>query len=251
VRIALITDVHANREALETVLGDIARVGVDRIVCLGDVVGYGADPVAAVELVARIVEDGGLCIKGNHDEAALIGPRGMSEGARIATEWTQRHIGDAERAFLGALPLAVQDGDMLFVHASAARPERWTYIVSADEAAESLAASDARLTFCGHTHQPALFSMLHGIAGTTGKTTTFRPMADKPVPLSPIRRHLAVIGSVGQPRDGDPRACWALLDTDTRELTYRRIPYDVEEAGRKIREAGLPEQLWVRLLVGR
>ncbi|BBE71578.1 metallophosphoesterase family protein [Oharaeibacter diazotrophicus] len=250
-RTALITDIHGNREALEAVLDDIEEVGVDRIVCLGDVVGYGADPEAVVERVARLVEDGAVCIRGNHDAAVETGGRRMSENAATAMAWTIGRLSPAHRAFLRDLPLAHEEGDVLYVHASAARPEAWPYVTSADEAAESLDATDARLTFCGHTHVPALFSILHGIAGTTGKTITFRPHADKPVPLSRIRRHLAVIGAVGQPRDGDPRACWGLHDGAGDEVTWHRVPYEVDSALRKIKDAGLPEWLALRLREGR
>ncbi len=207
-RIALISDIHGNLEALEAVLSDVADAGIDRIACLGDVVGYGADPVAVVERVGELVGQGAVCLKGNHDAAIETGTRGMNDTAAAALDWTARQLPDAHRGFLAGLPLAHEDGDILYVHASAARPATWPYVTSADEAAASLDATDARLTFCGHTHVPALFSILHGFAGTTGKTVSFRPTAGRPVPLSRIRRHLAVMGSVGQPRDGDPRAAW-------------------------------------------
>lgn len=249
-RTALLADIHANREALDAVLDDVRRTGVDRIVCLGDVVGYGPDPEACVDTVAERVADGAVCILGNHDQAIAIGTKGMSENAARAIEWTTGRLGPAERAFLQALPLAFSDGDVLHVHASADTPSDWTYVVSAEEAAESLAACDARLIFSGHTHVPALFNTLHGVSGSTGKTISFRPPADKPVPLTPIRRYHAVIGSVGQPRDGDPRACWGLYDSDARELTWRRVAYDVEATARKIVAAGLPERLATRLATG-
>ncbi len=250
-RIALISDIHGNLEALDAVLGDIAEAGVDRIVCLGDVVGYGADPVAVTERIGELVGQGAVCLKGNHDAAIETGTRGMNETAAAALSWTAQQLPDAHRGFLAGLPLFHETGDILYVHASAARSGSWPYVSTSDDAAESLDATDARLTFCGHTHVPALFSILHGIAGTTGKTISFRPIAGRAVPLSRIRRHVAVMGSVGQPRDGDPRAAWGLHDTETDELTWERVPYDVERAARKIVEAGLPERLATRLTVGR
>lgn len=250
-RVGVISDIHGNHEALEAVLDDVDEVGVDRIVCLGDVVGYGADPEAVIERIEALVARGAVCIKGNHDAAVETGTRRMSELAAVALDWTARRLSADHKAFLRTLPMAHEEGDVLYVHASAARPEAWTYVVSADEAAASLDATDARLTFCGHTHVPALFSILHGIAGTTGKTASFRPVADKPVPLSRIRRHLAVMGAVGQPRDGDPRAAWGLHDTDRDEITWQRVPYDVDRAVRKIKDAGLPDRLALRLMEGR
>lgn len=249
-RIALLADIHGNREALSACLDDIEATGVDRIVCLGDVVGYGADPQACVEAVARLVEDGGLCIKGNHDAAVATGTAGMSESAAAAIAWTVPRLDAAARGFLAALPMAERDGEVLYVHASADRPERWIYVTGADEGAASLAATDAGIVFSGHTHVPALFNTLAGVSGTTGKTVSFRPVADKSVPLSRIRRHHAVMGSVGQPRDGDPRAAWGLFDETSREITWRRVAYDIEAAARKIAEGGLPVRLAHRLAAG-
>lgn len=250
VRIGLITDIHANLEALEAVLEDIDAEGVDQLVCLGDVVGYGADPVAVVERVARLAGDGMVVLKGNHDAAVGEGTRGMSETAAIALAWTASRLGPVEKAFLENLPLVHEEGEILYVHASAARPETWIYVRDAADAAESFAATDSRVIFSGHTHVPVLF---HTLVGTlsTGKMLSFRPVADKPVPLSRIRRYHAVIGAVGQPRDGDPRACWGLYDTTTQELTWNRVPYDVEKSVRKITDAGLPEMLARRLMTGR
>lgn len=250
-RVALISDIHGNREALDAVLDDVEEVGVDRIMCLGDVVGYGADPVAVIDRIGALIEKGAVCLKGNHDAAIETGTRGMNDSAAAAIDWTIRQLPPFHRGFLAGLPLVHEEGDVLYVHASAARPGTWPYVTSAEEAAASLDATDARLTFCGHTHVPALFSILHGIAGTTGKTIAFRPVADRPVPLSRIRRHLAVMGAVGQPRDGDPRAAWTLHDTDADEITWHRVPYDVDGAARKILAAGLPERLASRLSQGR
>jgi diadenosine tetraphosphatase ApaH/serine/threonine PP2A family protein phosphatase len=250
-RTALLTDIHGNLEALHACLADMAATGVDRVVCLGDIVGYGADPQPCVEAVARLVEDGALCIRGNHDDAIGKGTAGMSESAATAIAWTVPRLDTAARAFLRGLPLAGREGEVLFVHASADRPDRWIYVTSADEGAASLAATDAGIVFSGHTHVPALFNTLSGISGSTGKTVTFRPVADRPVPLSRVRRHHAVMGSVGQPRDGDPRAAWGLFDDDAREITWKRVPYDIEAAARKIVAAGLPSRLATRLSAGR
>lgn len=250
-RLALLADLHGNLEALRAVLTDVRAEAVDQIVCLGDLVGYGPDPAAVVELIASLVDDGALCVRGNHDEAIETGIRGMSESAATAIEWTVSHLGADHRAFLKSLPMACEVGEVLCVHASADRPAEWTYVVSATEAAASMHATTASVTVCGHTHVPAHYSLLHGFAGTTGKIVPFRPAAGKPVPLSRVRQHLAVMGAVGQPRDGDPRAAWGLLDLDVRELTWRRVPYDNETTMRKIKDVGLPIRLAERLKEGR
>ncbi|WP_237151846.1 metallophosphoesterase family protein [Oryzibacter oryziterrae] len=249
-RSAIITDIHGNLEALNAVLDDIEEAGVDRIVCLGDIVGYGADPQACVEVISGLVDKGAICIRGNHDDAVAAGVSGMSESAAKAMSWTQGQLDSTARTFLARLPIAEMDGDVLFVHASANDPQSWNYMLDPSDAFASWAATDARLTFCGHTHVPALFHTLSG-ALYTGKTLTFRPQPDVEVPLAPIRRYLAVIGSVGQPRDGNPSACWGLYDSDKSTLAWMRVPYDIDAAADKIKAAGLPDRLWMRLKAGK
>lgn len=250
-RIALITDIHANREALDAVLDDIEAEGVDRIVCLGDIVGYGPDPVAAVDILAGLAERGAVVIRGNHDHAVDAGWHGMSENAARAMDWTATRLGPAEKTFLADLPLGHREGETLFVHASAHAPETWPYVLDAADAADSLAATDARLVFTGHTHVPVLFHTLVGpTAPVAARMVGFRPEPNRPVALSAIRRYHAVIGAVGQPRDGDNRACWGLWDTRAEDLTWRRVAYDVDLTIGKIQAARLPDRLWIRLLSG-
>ncbi|MCO5082014.1 MAG: metallophosphoesterase [Rhizobiaceae bacterium] len=246
-RTAFLSDIHANREAFEAVLDAVERVGVDRIVILGDVVGYGPDPEHAVETAAALVDRGAVCLLGNHDEAVLSGPRGMSENARIAVNWTRGRLERAHLDFLAGLPLTHEEDGALHVHASADEPARWHYVDSCSAAARSLSATSARLIVCGHTHLPAIF---YARPGAT--PTHFRPLDDKPAPLLSVLRHVVVVGSVGQPRDGNPAACFGLLDTQERAFTMMRAPYDAERTARKIEAAGdLPKWLAMRLLVGR
>jgi diadenosine tetraphosphatase ApaH/serine/threonine PP2A family protein phosphatase len=244
-RIALLADIHANREALEACLADVRRRGADRLVFLGDVVGYGADPEFAVDTVAEEVAAGAIALKGNHD-AAIGGPADMNDVAAAAIAWTIPRLDAAQRAFLHGLPLTASEADRLYVHASAAAPERWSYVVDAACASRSFAATDKRVTFCGHVHIPALYSL-----AATGKLLGFEPVPGTPIPLLAQRRWLGVIGSVGQPRDGVPAAGYAIYDAPVGELTYLRVPYDIAGAARKIRQAGLPEQLATRLERGR
>jgi diadenosine tetraphosphatase ApaH/serine/threonine PP2A family protein phosphatase len=246
VRVAVLTDIHANREAFEAVLADVAAHGVDRMALLGDIVGYGADPEWCCDTAAALVAEGAICVRGNHDNAAAGAAEAMSSLATRALDWTSGRLSAGQKAFLGGLPMVDEAEGVLFVHASADRPEEWSYVTSDTKAAPSFRASSARVILCGHVHVPLLAScdiggVVRGQAFRTGL----------PIPLLPSRRWLAVVGSVGQPRDGVARAGWALVDTGRAELTFRRTPYDAAGAVRKIRAAGLPEELAVRLLVGR
>lgn len=245
-RIAILSDIHANREAFEAVLEVVRKQAPDQLVLLGDLVGYGPDPVYVVEKAADLAGGGAFCIKGNHDEAAALGRTDMTENARIAIEWTRERLARAHLDFLAQLPLSSRSGDRLYVHASAVRPEKWLYIRDVDAAERCLSSSDARFIFCGHTHIPAIYYALPG-----SRPVHFRPLDNVGAPLSELRRHLVVVGAVGQPRDGNPAACFALLDTERREVTMVRVPYDHEETARKIQASGLPGWLGMRLKIGR
>ncbi len=246
VLIALLTDIHGNREALEACLAHAASLPVERYVFLGDLVGYGADPGFVVDTVQEFLARGAVALLGNHDSAAIGRSERMNDEATLAIAWTRRQLTQVQRDFLAALPLTATDGDRLYVHASAAEPSSWDYVVDERAASRSFAASDAALTFCGHTHVPALFYMT-----ATAKIAGFDPDAAVALPLNPRRRWLAVIGAVGQPRDRNPAACYALYDDGARTLTYVRVPYDIDAAAQKIRDAGLPPFLAVRLAWGR
>jgi diadenosine tetraphosphatase ApaH/serine/threonine PP2A family protein phosphatase len=240
--VALLTDIHGNREALAACLAHAAKNNVVRYVFLGDLVGYGADPGWVVDEVRAYVERGASVIMGNHDAAVLTGPRGMNPVAAAAIEWTSAQLDADQRAFLRQLPMWIEDGERLFVHANAWAPADWGYIFSIREAAWSIEATPFARTFCGHVHVPVLYSM-----DAAGKISGFTPVAGVGVPLRPERRWLAVIGAVGQPRDRNPAACYALLDDQREVLTYVRVPYDSARAAQKILAAGLPPVLATRL----
>jgi diadenosine tetraphosphatase ApaH/serine/threonine PP2A family protein phosphatase len=246
VRLALFADIHANRQAFSACL-EAARVrAADRIVCLGDIVGYGADPEWAVDTVMDLVQSGALAVRGNHDNAIGTPSENMNGAAQAAIEWTRGRLSVSQRRFLAELPLTREEDDRLYVHSEASNPVRWRYVRDSADAARSLAATGAHVTFCGHIHTPALYSM-----SAAAKMTRFVPSIDVPVQLLGGRRWLAVIGSVGQPRDGNPAAAFAMFDTETREITYCRAPYDVEAAADRIRANGLPPWLADRLSAGR
>jgi diadenosine tetraphosphatase ApaH/serine/threonine PP2A family protein phosphatase len=246
VRIAIFADIHANREAFAACLADARQRGAAPAILLGDYVGYGADPEWTVTTVMDLVDDGAIAVRGNHDDA-LANPRDtMNAQAQAAIDWTRGTLGIHERQFLEKLPLTATDDDRLYVHSDASCPRAWHYVVGADDAWRSIEATSARVTLCGHVHQPQLYA-----SEPAGRIAAFAPITDAAIPLSPGKQWLAVIGSVGQPRDGNPAASYAVLDTDRRELTYCRVRYDVAAAAAKIRSKGLPTWLADRLLLGK
>jgi diadenosine tetraphosphatase ApaH/serine/threonine PP2A family protein phosphatase len=191
-----------------------------------------------VEVITRCVEQGAIAIKGNHDEALEKMSSYFNDAARAAIEWACETLSETQNRFLSALPLTVREGDLLFVHASAAAPERWNYIDSAREARRCIDATDAGYTFCGHLHEQLLF-----FEGAQGAMREFRPVAGTPIPVRRPRRWLAVVGTVGQPRDRNPAAAYTLFDLARRELTFFRVAYDAHAAADKIRKSSLPESL--------
>ena len=243
--LAVFSDIHGNRQAFEACLKVARAKGAERFILLGDFVGYGADPEWVVDTAMELVADGAVAVRGNHDEAVNTTTETMNAEAQIAIEWTRGRLDIAQRRFLAELPMRVEDGDRLFVHSEASSPQRWHYVRSTADAAKSLIATRAHVTFCGHIHRPALYSM-----SVTAKMTGLVPKTDVSVPLLRGRQWLAVLGSVGQPRDGDPSAAFVLFDTVSCEITYCRAPYDAARAANRIRENGLPPWLADRLLQG-
>ncbi len=246
VLLALFADIHANRQAFAACLDAARAAGAARMVLLGDIVGYGGDPEWAVDTAMALAAQGAAAVRGNHDQAIGTMAETMNAEAQAAIEWTRGRLGPEQRRFLAGLPLTVADDDRLYVHSEADNPARWRYVQDASDAARSMIAVEQRVTFCGHIHRPALYSM-----SAVAKMTSFVPTAGVAIPLLPGRRWLAVLGSVGQPRDGDPAACYALYDTARHEITYCRVAYDVEAAAARIRDNGLPGWLADRLLIGR
>jgi len=246
VLLALFTDIHANRQAFAACLEAARGRGAERMILLGDYVGYGADPEWTVDTVMGLVEAGAIAVRGNHDSAIGTRTETMNAEAQAAIEWTRGRLSAPQRRFLAELPLTRQDDDRLYVHSDASKPANWRYVQSSSDAARSMLATAVHVTFCGHIHKPTLYSM-----SAAAKMTSFVPSPDVAIQLLEGRRWLAIVGSVGQPRDGDAAASFALFDTRSREITYCRVPYDVEAAARRIRENGLPLRLADRLAVGR
>ena len=236
--IALLSDIHANLEALNACLAHARAQGATRYVFLGDFVGYGADPQAVVDLVAGYLERGAIAVQGNHDAALEKRAGRMNDAAQETIDWTLGALSAASRAFLRSLPLCVRQEQLCFVHASAVRPERWDYVDDKSAAYESIRAGGAIYTFSGHVHDQMLYSL-----SAVGKMTSFRPLSGSVVPAGSHRHWLAIVGAVGQQRDNNPAAGYALFDSARKDIAFFRVPYDTEAAARKIRAAGLPESL--------
>jgi diadenosine tetraphosphatase ApaH/serine/threonine PP2A family protein phosphatase len=243
---AIITDLHANREAVQAVLDHAGAQGVDRYALLGDFVGYGADPAWVLDRVRELVAAGAVAVQGNHDAAVARGSLPtMRPEARYVIDWTRSRLDAAQLDFLSSLPLTQEQGELLYVHANAYQPAAWDYVQGRSEAVRSLHATRQRIIFCGHVHEPRLYHL-----SLIGKAGEFVPVAGEPIPLLPSRRWLVIPGAAGQPRDGNPAACYATYDDQSLQLTYWRVPYDHDSAGAKIRAAELPQSLADRLADG-
>jgi diadenosine tetraphosphatase ApaH/serine/threonine PP2A family protein phosphatase len=243
-RVAILTDIHSNLPALEAVLGAIDEAGIERRWCLGDVVGYGAQPDECAKLVSERCE---LSLVGNHDLAVTgeISVDVFSASAAAAVEWTRASAQPATLEFLKSLRPENADQEVGLYHASPRDPV-WEYVLAVDQARECIAAQSARVSLIGHSHVALWFSDGPGPPGGDGGG---QAEGGREIEVS-SDRWLLNPGSVGQPRDGDPRAAWLELDTDEWKATYHRVEYDIDRAAEAIREAGLPELLADRLYVG-
>ena len=247
-KIALLADIHSNLEALTACLAHARSQDAGLHAFAGDLVGYGADPEAVLDVVEEYRRRGSLVVRGNHDDAALseAEDEGMNPAAKRAAAWTRGILTPRHREFLASLPYFLRHGNLYLVHGSAAAPEKHLYVTDMRAASASLAcAGDASWVVCGHVHEQALY---YTVAGA--RPLPFKPVPGVAIPVPQRRRWLAIAGSAGQPRDGNTAACYAMLDTERPAITFHRVPYDWESAARKILEAGLPERLAVRLRKG-
>jgi diadenosine tetraphosphatase ApaH/serine/threonine PP2A family protein phosphatase len=247
VRYAVLSDVHGNLEALSAVMADAASEGALGILCLGDSVGYGADPAPCVDLLG---ERAVLMVAGNHEHGALglLDVGWFNAAAREAALWTRDHLGADHQTFLTGLPLASTLGEATCVHASPRRPEEWDYLLSAEDGFQAFGDFATRLCFVGHSHRPGAWSL--GSSGPAYEDLAGPAFHDHRIPFHDGRRYIINVGSVGQPRDRDPRAAYVLWDEDERSVTLRRVTYDHKAAATKILRAGLPRALADRLAHG-
>lgn len=242
-RYAVISDIHANLEALDVVLSDIAARAPDEIICLGDFVGYGPDPAASVERVRPTLAG---AVVGNHDRAALdrLDISSFNAYARAAILWTREQLNDGVRHYLDALPQGLRRPLFLAVHGSPRDPVE-EYVLDAVVAGACFEAAEFRLCLVGHTHIPGVF--IHDGERVTAKALS----TDEPLTLRPEYRYIINAGSVGQPRDGDPRSAYLWLDEDAAVAALVRLSYPVAKTQEKMAAAGLPSVLAERLAYGR
>jgi diadenosine tetraphosphatase ApaH/serine/threonine PP2A family protein phosphatase len=242
-RLAVISDIHANLEALDAVLQRAGELGATDYACLGDVVGYGADPQACIARVRALPLL--AAIRGNHDTMVATGAVDpyTNQRAAIAVKWTREVLPPADLAWLEGLPLVhVVNPRLCLVHDSPVAPGSWRYITDERDGAADLAGQDTNLCFYGHTHQP--LALKRGSGRLPFSETS-------PLRLDPAGTYLVNVGSVGQPRDGDPRASFGIYDDDRGTVELYRVEYDIAGAQAKIRAAGLPDVLAERLQNGR
>lgn len=241
-KIALISDIHANLEALEAVLRDIDSRQVDQINCLGDVIGYGCDPLACLDLVD---EHCAIKLMGNHEYAAIgvLPSNAMNLHARQSIHWTTSRLGDREIALITDFAMTAVDADCLLVHATPYEPDEWHYVLSQQEAIEGFEHFDQKLAFHGHTHLPLIFAQ--------NPDGTVRTVVGHDFDPDEESRYMVNVGSVGQPRDNDPRASYVIHDTKEEAISYHRIEYDIKTAQAKMCKADMPSMLIERLETGR
>ena len=247
-RIGLFADLHSNLEAFEACMTRAKELGVTRMVFLGDIVGYNADPIGVIERVADLVDTKkAIAILGNHDEAVFKDScNHMNASANAAIEWTKSQLSDAHVQFLKDLPLIVNEEKICFVHASAYNPTDWNYVTDSMSAWRCAQSSGKSYTFVGHAHEQALFYQ-----SAVGKLIRFAPHPGDEIPVLHHRQWVGVVGSLGQPRDGNPEACFAIFEPEAEVLTFHRTAYDHYTAADKVRRAGLPEDLANRLITGK
>lgn len=244
-RCAFISDIHGNHEALSAVLADIKQKGIKKIFCLGDTVGYGADPAQCLAEVSGLTDQ---VVAGNHDHGAvgLLDLSSFNLNARKAAEWTGKKLRSGDKDVLKKLPLYlksnIQGNGILMVHSTPNKPEDWHYILSLDEAEYQFENFSEKICVIGHSHQPVFWECdARGKCSIAGREY---------VHLENDRRYIINVGSVGQPRDGDPRASYAICDGERMEVAIRRVEYDIKSAQEKIIRAGLPVRLAERLSPG-
>lgn len=239
-RYAIFSDLHANLEATEAVLADARARDCTDFVCLGDVVGYNANPHDCVEIVQKL-----KCpvVKGNHDEQATLSEssRGFNALAEAAINWTRDHLTNEDKEWLRTLPLTQQVRDFTIVHATLDTPGQWGYVFNSLDAVASFACQQTTVCFFGHTH----------VAGAFVRDDSVKKVKVDQLTIEESNKYFINVGSVGQPRDGDWRAAYCIYHLDNNVVEQRRVEYDLAAAQQKILKAGLPRMLAERLKLGR
>ncbi|MBQ4315193.1 MAG: metallophosphoesterase family protein [Lentisphaeria bacterium] len=267
-KIAVLSDIHANGEAFSVVLDKCHSIGVEKYVSLGDIIGYNADPAACVQAAKELFFV--AMVRGNHDDYlknyGQLNESGFNPVARAAIQWTRTQLSEEDINWVANAPYRAQLPGMTLVHATLDTPENWGYIFDAHHALDNFAYQFTQLCFCGHSHVPVAFC--RGPVATNGRVVEMiakwnnnvnRPDADEDFSIAdaltveylPGHKYLFNIGSIGQPRNGDPRASFAVIDTAAHTVTRYRLPYDIAAMQQRNLDAGLPERLATRLATGK
>lgn len=241
-RYGIFSDVHSNLEALEQVLEAFKLEDIDKYLCVGDVVGYNANPKECIEKVKTLAM---ITVAGNHDWASvdLFSIDYFNPVAAEAVSWTKQNLDDQSRSFLESLKLVYKNEDLTLVHGTLDKPEEFNYMFDGYTADETFKLLETNICFVGHTHVAGIF--------IKDKNERMYCRKDNFIDISPENKYIVDVGSVGQPRDGNPQAAYCIYDTDKKEVRIKRISYDIETVSRKISEAGLPRFLGDRLMVGK
>lgn len=246
-RYAIISDIHSNLEALQAVLKTIEQEKIDKIVCLGDVVGYGPDPNECIELVQQNCE---IILRGNHDFACIESSElfYFNQYAAKAVEWTVTVLSEKNLQFLAGLQLVEKLENMFLVHANPFEPELWDYILTLEEAIFNFSRfnDNAQICFIGHSHHPIIF-----IEYLENKDEKYNQRLVNQIQIDEKCRYIINVGSVGQPRDNNPDAAFGIVDTTTQQYELKRVRYDIKKTFHKMISAGLPQFLADRLLIGK
>lgn len=241
-RIGILSDIHSNLEAFEAVINYAENEKVDEYLCLGDIVGYGTNPNRCVEIVRDLTPK---IVAGNHDYG-VCGKTDIyyfNDVARQAIKWTRKNISAENVDFIKSLPLKIEDENSVFVHSTPSSPEKWNYIMNMYDSIKEFKQLKKKLCFIGHSHQPVIFSMTSDYEVSSS--------IDDSLIFNKNKKYIVNAGSIGQPRDGNPKASFLLYDTDKNKITYSRIEYDIKKTQDKIIKAGLPAFLAKRLEIGK
>lgn len=265
-KIAIMSDIHSNTEALNTVLAKCLELGIEQYAVLGDIVGYNAEPVECINLIRSLNIIGR--VRGNHDEYAgdvEKGIEGFNENAQRAVLWTAEQLSQEDKDYLMAAPYRVNlpKYSMTLVHATLDSPGNWGYIFDTHHALDNFNYQYTQVGFCGHSHYPVAFEKKNVLFGgknieeltewreiSLPESNDFNVENSVSIDIKPDRKYLFNVGSIGQPRNHDPRSSFVIYDTDAGKVTRYCLPYDIAGAQEKIRKAGLPERLAVRLTSG-
>ncbi len=241
-RVGIFSDIHSNLEALDAVLQFLHSQGADCFACCGDIVGYGPDPRACIEKIRALR---GPVVAGNHDWGVLgqTPVHQFNLAARAAIEWTKGQLDESDVSYLESLSLTERFEPLYLVHASPSAPEQWEYIFVVSEAEAEMDYFSTRVCIVGHSHYPFVVERRNDGRAKLVRRQRFE--------IRSGAKYVVNVGSVGQPRDGDPRACCVLFDDDTKLMSFHRVEYDVKAVQEKILRAGLPEFLATRLSSGR